>query len=122
MKRESGPCIDNICCGRYNGAAQEFERSLRKEELKERGLQVAEGEPPAKPSKRLRVMRKSPSGQTYARFNDNLRSYPDRGKGIFWIHLRLYEWSVGEHVHSPAENTECNLRAPLEHKASGAFL
>lgn len=67
-------------------------------------------------------MRKSLAEQTYARFKDNLESGPDRGKGIFWIYLRLYEWSVGEHVHSPAENTECNLRAPLEHKASGAFL
>ena len=36
--------------------------------------------------------------------------------------MHLYEWSIGEHVHSLAENTECNLRAPLEHKASGAFL
>lgn len=67
-------------------------------------------------------MRKSPSGRLYAHFKDDLQSDPNREKGAFWIHMHLYEWSIGEHVHSLAENTECNLRAPLEHKASGAFL
>ena len=83
-----------------------------------RDPKVAEDDSPAKPSNALGATRKSPPGKhLYARFEDRFASVPD-DEGI---HMRLYEWSVGEHAHSLAKNPECHPRAPLELKVSGAF-